>query len=313
MTALGVLAILCSSAAAAGIAFLLHPPQRHLGPRVRPYTAAARSALGRSADARSVAAGSALVSGRTLSRVLLPLAGGLVERLSKLSDTVSEERLALRLRQSGLSSGTVVEYRVRQVLAAGAGATVIGLGAALFSLPTAGVLLAVLVGLVIGPIRERGRIDAAIERRRERMRVEIYTVTQLLSLHIRVGGGVVAALSEVAARSRGEVAGELAEVLRLHRGGRRVPDALVAVAAESPEPHAARTYRLLASGAELGTDLARALRQLGDDVRSERLETLRRVATRRRGAMLLPIIGVLAPVMLLFIAAPLPSLIFSFR
>ena len=313
MSVLGLLAVLCSAAAAAALAGLVKPPERRLGPRVRPYTAAARSALGRAADARPVAAGSALLSARTLRGLLDPLLGGIVTRIGRLTDADSDERLALRLRQSGLPTATVTEYRVRQVLSAGAGAVALGVGAALASLSTAAVLSAVLVGLAVGPVRERGRIDAAIERRRERMRVELYTLTQLLSLHIRVGGGVVAALAEVTSRARGDVAEELAEVLRLHRGGRRAPEALLAVAAQSPEPHAARTYRLLASGAELGTDLARALRQLGDDIRSERVETLRRAATRRRGAMLLPIIGVLAPVMLLFIIAPLPALLFSFR
>lgn len=38
---------------------------------------------------------------------------------------------------------------------------------------------------------------------------------------------------------------------------------------------------------------------------------MRRAATKRRAAMLIPIIAILAPVMLLFVAAPLPSLVFG--
>jgi hypothetical protein len=38
---------------------------------------------------------------------------------------------------------------------------------------------------------------------------------------------------------------------------------------------------------------------------------VRKQAIRRRAAMLLPTIGILAPIMLLFIAAPLPSIVFG--
>jgi len=90
-----------------------------------------------------------------------------------------------------------------------------------------------------------------------------------------------------------------------------VSEALQFAARVTPEPHAARTYRLLASGAELGADLATGLRLLSEDIRGQRTEALKRAATRRRAAMLVPIIAILAPVMLLFIAAPLPSIIFG--
>lgn len=158
--------------------------------------------------------------------------------------------------------------------------------------------------------RWRGRVDAAIAARRERMRVELYTVNQLLAIQVQMGGGVVQALQRIVERGSGVVVEELAEVLRVHRGGRRLGEVLASAAAATPEPHAARTYRLLASGADLGTDLAPGLRLLSQDIRGERIEALRRTATRRRAAMLLPIIGLLAPVMLLFVAAPLPSIVF---
>ena len=70
------------------------------------------------------------------------------------------------------------------------------------------------------------------------------------------------------------------------------------------EPHAARTYRLFALAAEQGADLGAALRALSDDLRDVRRDELRRQATRRRAAMLVPTIAVLAPIMLLFVIAP---------
>jgi hypothetical protein len=54
------------------------------------------------------------------------------------------------------------------------------------------------------------------------------------------------------------------------------------------------------------------LLSLAEDVRESRREAIRRAATKRRAAMLIPTIAVLAPVMLLFVGAPLPSLVLGF-
>jgi pilus assembly protein TadC len=85
------------------------------------------------------------------------------------------------------------------------------------------------------------------------------------------------------------------------------------MAAVTPEPSCARTYALLSAAEERGADLAAALLELSEDVREARRETMRRTATKRRAAMLVPIIGILAPVMLLFVAAPLPRILFNWQ
>ena len=141
------------------------------------------------------------------------------------------------------------------------------------------------------------------------MRIELYTVNQLLAMHIRVGAGVVAAVRRVTDRVGGEVAHELREALRLHRNGRPAAEAFRRVADGSPEPHARRTYQALAAAEERGSDVARALLALSEDVRDGRREAIRRRATKRRAAMLLPVLGLLAPTLILFVAAPLPWLV----
>jgi hypothetical protein len=50
---------------------------------------------------------------------------------------------------------------------------------------------------------------------------------------------------------------------------------------------------------------------LSEDVREARREAIRRMATKRRAAMLIPTIAILAPIMLLFVAAPLPRIVFG--
>jgi tight adherence protein C len=173
------------------------------------------------------------------------------------------------------------------------------------------VLLAGLLGFVVGAMRWRSRVDRAIGRRREQMRIELYTVNQLMAMQLRAGGGVMQAIRQLVRRGRGVVIEELGEALRGVESGAVPAEALEREAELTAEPSAARTYRVLASGVEHGADLASALLELSEDIRDDRREAIRRAATRRQAAMLVPIVCVLAPVMLLFVGAPLPSLIFG--
>lgn len=311
-----VLAVVASAVVAAGTAGAVVRPTPRLGPRLRPYTAAARSALGRGADPAAIAEPGPVLSGNVLRRLLEPVVGRAARWLGSVLDRDGDERLGLRLAQAGLlidvpASRRVQEYRVRQLTRGLAQAAAFGTVALAAGRGAGPVLGALVLGGVAGVARLRGRVDRAIDGRRAAMRMELYTVNQLLALHVRVGGGVAAAVQHVVERGSGAVVGELAEVLRSHRSGRRLGEALLGAAATTPEPHAARTYRLLAHGTELGSDLAEGLRLLSEDLRVQRVESLKRAATRRRAAMLVPIIAVLAPVMLLFVAAPLPSIVFG--
>jgi pilus assembly protein TadC len=99
--------------------------------------------------------------------------------------------------------------------------------------------------------------------------------------------------------------------MRLIRAGTPAGEALALAAQRTPEPYAARTYWLLSTAEERGSDLADGLLALSEDVREARREAIRRAATKRRAAMLIPTIAILAPVMLLFVAAPLPSIVFG--
>lgn len=220
------------------------------------------------------------------------------------------------LRQAGLTHGIGAERALTQHLAQRvASAAVLGLVAGLTTRAAGaggGAAAAALVtGAIAGALRERARLERVVEQRCERLRIELYTVNQLLALDVRAGAGVQQALDRVARRGRGIAADEIREALTAARAGLPLAEALRQAARLTAEPAAARTYRLLAKGAEYGVDLAAALRALSEDLRTERAQALERAATRRRAAMLLPIIGLLAPVMLLFIAAPLPSIVFG--
>jgi tight adherence protein C len=312
LSTVDLLVAILTGAAVAGVVGLVVRPTPRLGPRLRPYTVGARTALGQSPDVATVP-DSAVLSGDALRRVLAPALLRLGRALGNLTDR-GDDALAQRLRQAGLLAevpepARVQAYRLKQ-LSATAGSAAAGMAFGLAIGHGVGVVLGLTaLGGVVGATRWPARLDRAIKARRERMAIELYTVNQLLALQIRAGSGATQALQRVAQRGDGAIVDELSEVLALHRGGRPLAEALEQAARVTPEANAARTYRLLASGVAYGADLAEGLRALSDDVRQHRAETLKRTATKRRAAMLIPIIAILAPVMLLFVAAPLPSLV----
>jgi Flp pilus assembly protein TadB len=302
---------LSAGIAAAGVAAVAMPPTRRLAPRVRPYTVAARTRFGRGVDADDLVATPWPTS--SVARLFGPPVLAFVRRTGRLLERRSDAALARSLRQAGFVDATPDEYRVRvalHVLAFGAAGA--GFGVLVFHQPLAALGLA-LCGVVFGASRSRGRLERGIADRRERIRLELYTVNQLLAMHVRTGAGPVQATQRVVDRGQGVVVEELHAVLVAMRNGVAEPDAFRRAADLTPEPAAARTYKLFAAGAERGVDLADGLRALSEDLRDARREEIRQTATKRRAAMLVPTIAVLAPVMLLFIAAPLPSIVFGSR
>lgn len=298
-----------SAVVAAGAVRLLVPPPSRLADRVRPYSTTARGHWG--------AVGPA-VPGSSLARVFGPMLRRTAHRLGRVVDRLGEAELARLLRNAGWYPGVsdperVAAYRLGQLRSVGWWTAGGLLAAAATGLATPQAVALALLGGVVGVSRPRARLLRAIEERRRVMRIEIYTVDQLLALRIRAGGGIVQSVAHLVARGRGEVVGELAEVLRLHAAGESLSAAFLRVAASTPEPACARTYSLLAVAGERGVDLASGLLELAEDVREARREAIRRTATKRRAAMLVPTILVLAPVMLLFVGAPLPSLLLGFR
>ncbi|HEX9767374.1 MAG TPA: type II secretion system F family protein [Nitriliruptorales bacterium] len=294
-------------ATALGLRLVGRPPRRLAG-RVRPWTAAARASLNTPIDT-PVSSSIRVVVLRPLEETLRRIAGAV---------GADDDQLARRLDQAGVLSGLPPDVRASRhrlgvVGRATGGLVAGGIVASMLPLSSVGVLLVAMLGAIAGGSRSRAVIDRQIANRRERLRAELVTATQLLAMTVRIGGGVIQALQRFADRGHGLLAAEVRELLAQHTGGVPIDQALRHAAERTSEPYVARTHRLLATGATHGTDLAQALLDLGGEVRTARRESLRRDAVRRRATMLLPTIAILAPVMLLFVAAPLPSLVFGVR
>lgn len=279
---------------------------RPLAARVQPYTTVHRRAFGTvragvARDAKDGRSGMALVFG--------PLVRQLANGLATVVDASNSTSADLRLRQAGLDL-TVEQYRTRQ-LAYTAGA--LGAGALLGVLlgRSAGVVLLLTVaGGLWGATRWRGRLDRLITKRRDRMRSELYTVCQLLAVYLRTGDTPAGALDRLMRRARGEVATELAGAAAQIRTGAPVSIAFERLVSTTPEPGSARLYRLLSSTWTAGGD-DQALFALGEDMRASRREDLARQMARRETAMALPLVMVIGPILILFVAAAIPHIVFG--
>ena len=311
MSSFDVLAASGVAIGAAGFAALVVPPTTRLRNRVRPYSLLARSALGhRDAPGALV---TAPLAGGVLTRLFGPPLLALVGRITRTGSQRGDDKLARLLLQAGEVDRTPDEYRVRQLGEALAVAVISGAAIGMLVRAPAVALLAGVAGFIVGLTRSRRRLEREVTSRAARIRLELYTVNQLLAMHVRTGAGPMQAVQRLVDRGSGVVVGELSDTLIWIRSGMGEAAAFRRSGELTPEPSATRTYQLIAAGVERGVDLAGGLLALSEDIRDARREQLHKDAVRRRAAMLIPTIGILAPIMLLFIAAPLPSIVLGHR
>lgn len=306
-----LVAALLSGVAIAAVSLLVLRPTRPLGPRIEPYSQRARLLLGQPVDP-SVSFRTSTSSGPATrgSGVLGPVLSAAAARLSALVDAGGDAAVALRLRHAGRRDLTPDRYRLQQLAATVQGVGIFAVAALVVAPSGATVLLAGAFGGVWGASRWRAKFDRAITRRREQMRAELYTVAQMLAIHLQAGSSPLVAVEGLARRGTGEVAAELGEALEWIAAKTHTRPAFERLAAETVEPAAARLYRLLAtSDTGAGDTLALALLHTANDLRTQRREDVERLAARRRFQMLLPMILIMGPVLLLFLVAPLPTLI----
>lgn len=304
---LSVLLAASSGITVTALAWMVLRPPRRLRGRVRPYAQVARIRLLRGADPEAYPVDA--LDGRSFGRV--------VDRLFRYATRIlgpkDDEALALRLRQSGMYPGMepadrIAAYRRRALLTSMTVAAVLG-AAGWLSQGAIGLVAFGVAGFFLGALMARGRIDRAVTTRRRRIQSELYTVNQILAMRARAGGGVIDALGYVEHRGVGIVVGELRDVLQLSRTGVPITDALRRAASSTAEPEAARLYHSLAIAQERGVDLADTLLALAKDLRVARRDEAITSAARQRVVAVVPIVVILAPIAIAFMAAPLPSLI----
>lgn len=293
--------------AVGGVSLLVMRPTRRLDARIAPYAQRARRMLGQSSDPSLLFRPD---TARPRQGVLGPMLSAFANQLSDLVDASGEEAVLRRVRQAGRRDLTLERYRLRQLGSTMRGVVLFALAMLVVRPSGVTVLFGAVVGGIWGATRWRTRFDKAIRRRRDQMRAELYTTAQMLAIHVQAGTAPMVAVETLGRRGSGEVASELRDALDWIAAKVPPREAFERLAQETPEPAAARLYRLLATSDVGAVDtLADALLHTANDLRAQRREEAERLAVRRRFQMLVPMIVIMGPVLLLFLVAPLPTLI----
>jgi hypothetical protein len=300
---------------AAAVAWLILRPRPALESRLRPYVQLRRTRLGQRADVSAALAIDSTADFGPLRRIFDPIIEGFASLISRLVDSGDEDEINRRLRHAGRNDITARDYRISQAgraLGGTIGGVLLGLWfGARWGSPAFWAVVGVGLGVGWGLTSARGKINSAIEARRQTMRLELYTVAHLLAMLVKANHTPAMALKQVTARGRGPVVSELKEAHSWIAGGMTMAQAMERLSQETVEPAAGRIYRILGEASQQGSDVASSLMTVANTLRVERREEVERLGTRRKGAMILPTLLVMAPVVCLDIVAPIPRFVFG--
>ena len=246
------------------------------------------------------------------ARLFAPAAQQLAESLRRLGMAPSSEVLRRRLRYANLPLSPA-EYRTQQLGCAAAGAAagllVNGIALAVHRFHPLAALAVIIATTGLGAIARDTALNSRIRSRRRRMLAEFPTVAELLALAVSAGESAPGAFQRISSSSRGELAGELTELMRRTRAGTPIVSALRALSAEIEAPAVARFLHGVVVAVERGTPLAQVMRAQAADVRDHSKRELMEAAGRKEVAMLAPVVFGVLPLTILFAAFPGLSLL----
>jgi tight adherence protein C len=242
-----------------------------------------------------------------VTSVLRPVVDALAERLQSLLGDDGRE-LSVRLAAAG-SVMSPSAFRSEQVVWGLAG---LAAGVALSVLLAAGgrsvsVVVAVLLALAfaaVGVVARDRALTRAITRRREQAKTEFPTVVDMVCVAVTAGESLRSALELVARDGAGPLAAELRVALRAARGGLTLAVALEQAARRLGLPAFDRFVGAVLAAQERGISLADALRAMAFDVREGEKRAVIEAAGRKQVSMLVPVVGLILPVAIVFAFYP---------
>ncbi len=294
-------AILCGTGLGVGLWSLVSVTPRLTRPRlidrVVPYI------LDISPEARRIVARRTVNPIPVLGSLFSPLFGALTRALSSLlggSDTV-----ARRLHQAG-SVKTVEEFRSGQLVwallgfAAGTVITIVALPELL--LPAR--LVVPFVAATAGAMLRDWSLQRAATARLARMRSELPTILEFLTLSLSAGEGILDSIRRVSRTSSGELSREFAGVVAEVHTGVPIGTALQSLSRAIQLPEVTRFVDQVTGALDRGSPLAEVLRAQAQDSRDQTKRTLLELAGKKEVAMLVPLVFLILPMTVLFAVFP---------
>jgi tight adherence protein C len=227
--------------------------------------------------------------------------GPTVSRLRRALGSLlsGSEPIARRLRQAGLAM-SVDAFRSRQLVwAASAAAIAVVLGLVLGSLRSVPVAAegALVIVSSVGAFVGRGYLlQRSATARVARMRAELPTVLEFMTLSLSAGEGILDAIRRIARISHGELASELATVTHDVSAGVPLADALARLSAQLQVAPLTRAIEQITGALERGTPLADVLRAQAQDARDDAKRELLELSGKKEVAMLVPLVFLILPI-----------------
>ncbi len=156
----------------------------------------------------------------------------------------------------------------------------------------------------IGIVGRDRSLTRAVEARRARAQSEFPTVVDMVCLAVTAGESLRGALELVAHAGSGPLASELRMALRIARGGVPLAEALQSRSAQFGLPAFDRFVSAVIAAQERGLPLAEALRAMAFDVRESEKRDVIEAAGRKQVSMLVPVVGFILPVAIVFAFYP---------
>jgi len=212
-----------------------------------------------------------------------------------------------RLRQSG-SAWSVDRFRSDQlvwaIVSLAGGAVAVLAVPAFRALPLAAqVVLPVIAGVCAALLRDQVLRRAATVRL-SRMKSELPTILEFLTLSLSAGEGILDALRRVSGTSSGELPRELAAVVADVHAGVPLASALHTLSRQVHLPALTRFVDQVTGALDRGSPLAEVLRAQAQDAREEARRDLLEVAGKKEVAMLVPVVFLILPLTILFAVFP---------
>lgn len=200
--------------------------------------------------------------------------------------------------------GATARQVVASVLLAAAG---VALGLVLWAVIGLSPLVALASCLLLGAAG--AMVPRALADRREQRRLTagdrgVADFAGLLSVELRSGLGVDAAIENVATELDGVLADEVQTLITQVRLGMPRRRALELLRERLPAPNVERLVQALVHAGELGAPVADTLRALADDCTVRRYQQVREDAAKLPVKMLFPVMVCIFPPMLILLAGP---------
>jgi tight adherence protein C len=165
-------------------------------------------------------------------------------------------------------------------------------------------MLLVVLAFGAGVLLRDRILSTAVARRLSRMRTEIPTVVELLTLAVGAGEGLTAALERASGVGHGAFVQELRRCLTDMRSGSSTVDALHDLSGRVDLPEVRRFVDALVVAIERGTPLVDVLQAQAVDAREAGRRALIEAGGRKEIAMMVPVVFLVLPLSVVFALFP---------